>query len=85
MNHELKILPTYFEAVLSGAKTFEIRDDKDRGFQKGDTVTLREFDPNKVMQHQRFTGRRLEREITYVTAFEQKPGYVVFAHREAKP
>lgn len=38
MNHELKILPCYFDAVLSGRKTFEIRDNCDRGFQAGDTV-----------------------------------------------
>lgn len=40
MKHELKTLPVYFEAVLNGDKTFEIRDNSDRGFQKGDTVPL---------------------------------------------
>ena len=40
MNHELKTLPSYFEAVLSGDKTFEIRDNSDRGFQRGDIVDL---------------------------------------------
>ena len=38
MQHNLKILRCYFEPVLSGDKTFEIRDNSDRGFQKGDVV-----------------------------------------------
>lgn len=45
MIHELKIWPQFFEAVKSGNKTFEIREN-DRGFQNGDRVILREFDPN---------------------------------------
>lgn len=86
MHHELKIHPAYFEAVLSGDKTFEIRHDADRGFQKGDTVTLREFDPKKsFMDDYRYTGRELKRVITYVTAYEQKPGWVVFSHNEDRP
>lgn len=39
MEHKLKILPEYFEAVKSGSKTFEVRKD-DRGFQAGDTLFL---------------------------------------------
>lgn len=31
MDHELKIYPKYFDAILSGEKTFEIRRN-DRGF-----------------------------------------------------
>ena len=79
MHHNLKILPAYFEAVALGDKTFEIRDNTDRGFQKGDTVTLLEFDPKK---HGTIsggeTGAALVRRITYVTNYEQKPGFVVF-------
>ena len=78
--HELKILPVYFEAVLSGDKAFEIRYDKDRGFQKGDKVYLDEFDADKpTIDAHRFTGRRIRATISYVTAFEQKEGFVVFA------
>jgi hypothetical protein len=43
MIHELKILPEYFNAVISGEKTFEIRMN-DRGFAKGDLLALNEFD-----------------------------------------
>jgi hypothetical protein len=44
--HELKTWPAYFERLLSGEKTFEVRKD-DRGFQAGDELLLREFDPAK--------------------------------------
>lgn len=47
MNHELKIWPQYYRRVADGSKTFEIRDN-DRGFQAGDTVRLREWDPEPV-------------------------------------
>lgn len=47
MRHELKIWPQYFEPVMFGTKTFEVREN-DRGFQPGDTVALREYDPTVV-------------------------------------
>lgn len=82
MHHDLKILPCYFHAVERGDKTFEIRDDRDRGFQAGDTVALHEFDPTiRSIEAHMFTGRCLLRKITYVTAFEQQPGFVVFSHK----
>lgn len=81
MHHDLKILPCYFDAVERGDKTFEIRDDTDRGFQVGDTVALHEYDPKcGLIESDHFTGRTLLRRITYVTAFKQPPGYVVFSH-----
>jgi ASC-1-like (ASCH) protein len=43
MTHDLKILPEYFDAVLSGDKTFEVRSIKDRTFNLGDTLRLREW------------------------------------------
>ncbi|MGL6403660.1 ASCH/PUA domain-containing protein [Aeromonas hydrophila] len=72
MHHELKILPAYFQPVLDGTKPFEIRDNSDRNFQEGDTVTLNEWDG------ERYTGRQANREITFVTDYAQSPGFVVF-------
>ena len=71
--HQLKILPEYFAPVCLGLKSFEIREN-DRDFQVGDLVELREYLPN----HDRYTGRVLPREITYVTAYAQQANYVVF-------
>lgn len=70
MIHELKIKPEYFAAVVSGDKTFEIRNNADRNFQVGDTLLFWEWNGG-------FTGRTAERTVSYITDFEQKPGYVV--------
>lgn len=58
--HELKTWPPYFEAVLEGRKTFEIRRD-DRGFGVGDTLLLKEWDPRGSFTD--FGGRYTLREI----------------------
>ena len=75
MNHIIKILPQYFEAVRDGRKRFEIRVD-DRDYQIGDTVQLAEFDGDK------FTGNFIEIQITYVLRnceeFGLMPGYCIF-------
>ncbi|WP_254203547.1 DUF3850 domain-containing protein [Aeromonas sp. FDAARGOS 1407] len=78
MHHELKIMPRYFQPVLDGAKPFEIRDNSERNFQEGDTVTLNEWDG------ERYTGRSAKRLITFVTDYAQKPGYVVFGMKEVE-
>jgi len=51
MHHFLKIWPQYFYHVKRGTKTFEIRNN-DRGFQQGDTVTLREWNPEATSNRQ---------------------------------
>lgn len=75
MKHELKIWTCYFERVLDGTKTFEVRETYDRSFQKGDRVLLREFDPNYQLYDietasykkiGKFTGRESEFFIGYV-------------------
>lgn len=72
-HHELKINPEYFECVLFGTKTFEIRFN-DRNYEVGDTVTLNEFEP-----HTGYTGRKESFYITYTTQYAQKEGWVVFS------
>jgi hypothetical protein len=74
-NHNLKILPQYFEAVAKGLKTFEIVFN-DRDYKIGDRIILMEFDGNT------YTGREVAAEITFMTNYEQKPGYIVFSFRK---
>lgn len=47
MNHEIKIDPVYYARVADGSKTFEIRNN-DRGYQSGDTVTIKEWDRSPI-------------------------------------
>lgn len=68
--HELKILPEYFEAVVSGNKRFEIRKN-DRNYKKGDILRLNEY------QDGQYTGDVHVAEITYITDYVQQDGYVV--------
>ncbi len=68
--HELKILPEYFEAVVSGNKRFEIRKN-DRNYKKGDILCLNEY------QDGQYTGDVHVAEITYITDYAQQDGYVV--------
>lgn len=68
--HELKILPKYFNSVVSGEKTFELRKD-DRGFEVGDILILKEFNPNKKYEtiegdESHFSGRKILKEINYI-------------------
>lgn len=70
--HELKTWPPYFEAVVLGFKTFEIRK-LDRNFDIGDTLRLREWLPDK----EEYTGRECRVTVTYMTDFEQRIGYGV--------
>lgn len=56
---EKKILPWYFDAVVSGRKNFELRRDSD-DFVVGNVLVLREWDGLG------YTGRSVSRTITYV-------------------
>lgn len=60
MIHELKIAPRYFQAVAIGIKTFEVRL-KDRPYQVGDRLLLKEFSPNIG-----YTGRTCLVMVTYI-------------------
>ena len=58
---EKKIWPEYFQQVLDGKKTFELRLN-DFEINEGDTLLLREWDPNT----KEYTGREVERKVGYV-------------------
>ena len=74
--HSVKILPTYFEAIISGDKTFEIRYN-DRDYKVGELLCLKEFCDGD------YTGRETVREICYIIDDSAycKEGYVVLGIR----
>ena len=76
--HNLKTVACYWDEVKAGNKTFEIRDDRDRSFQKGDRVELVRLREGSVMALVDTCRKPILAEITYVTAYRQKEGYVVF-------
>ncbi len=61
MRIEKKTWPKLFQDILDGKKTFDLRL-ADFECQEGDILVLREFDPKT----KEYTGRVLEKEITYV-------------------
>ena len=67
--HMLKTDPAFFQDVLDGKKTFEIRFN-DRGYQIGDLVVLKEtkFTGQQMKSGQTlvYTGREIQKRISYV-------------------
>jgi hypothetical protein len=80
ITHDLKTWPEYFEALWSGDKTFELRED-DRGFDVGHRLLLREYDPDADA----FTGRVIFAKVTYLMPVSEfvpvADGYVIMAIR----
>ena len=73
MIHELKIAPMYFDSVISGKKTFEVRKD-DRDYQENDVLILKEYDNNA------YTGREYAVIVTYILRGEYcKDGYCIMS------
>ncbi len=72
MEHRLKIMPEFYQAVADGRKTFELRKD-DRGFSVGDGLILSEWDGND------FTGREYRCVIDYLLKDYDGlcPGYAI--------
>lgn len=59
--NEKKCWPEYFEKILSGDKTFDVRL-ADWKCNIGDILVLKEWDP----ETKKFTGRSIEKKITYI-------------------
>lgn len=84
MLHELKIKKSFADAIVSGDKTFEIRNN-DRGFQKGDLIKFKvipdEIDSEPIINH------FLEKPtyiITYIlSGWGLQDGYVVLGIKQA--
>ena len=58
---EKKILPEYFELIVSGKKTYDFRL-ADFEVKEGDILLLKEWDKRTGD----FTGREIEKQVTYV-------------------
>ncbi|MCA9344065.1 DUF3850 domain-containing protein [Candidatus Saccharibacteria bacterium] len=59
--HEKKILPEYFDKILAGEKTYELRL-ADWECTKGDTLVLIEIDPDSKEP----TGRTMSKKVGFV-------------------
>ncbi|PIN93514.1 hypothetical protein COU61_00850 [Candidatus Pacearchaeota archaeon CG10_big_fil_rev_8_21_14_0_10_35_13] len=58
---EKKVLPKYYEKIISGEKKFELRL-ADFECKEGDVLLLREWNP----ETKEYTGRSVEKKVTYV-------------------
>ena len=67
-HHYLKCWPMYFEEILTGRKTFDVRATADRIFQAGDAVTFCEFSP----QTKNYLGR--EHTVEVIGVYHDLPG-----------
>ena len=79
--HELKCWPEFFNAIIEGRKTFEIRKN-DRDYQPGDCLVLKEWQPNvtgTAALDGEYTGRETRQMVPYVTTWAQIPGHVVMS------
>lgn len=61
MKIEKKVWPEYFQKILEGKKTYELRL-ADWECNEGDILVLHEWDPVT----KEYTGRSVEKEVTYV-------------------
>lgn len=59
--HVVKSWPEFFQPLMDGTKTFEIRFD-DRHYAVGDVLHIREYDDRAG----KFTGREVRRRVTYL-------------------
>jgi len=61
MKIKKKIWSEYFQKILDGKKTYELRL-ADWECREGDILVLQEWDPKT----KKYTGREIEKEVTYV-------------------
>ncbi|MBX0291433.1 DUF3850 domain-containing protein [Hymenobacter sp. HSC-4F20] len=81
--HELKVWPACFAAVLTGSKTFDVRFN-DRNFQIGDALLLREYEP----ESEQYSGRTTARWVSYLLqggSFGIETGWCVLGLSEHPP
>lgn len=78
--HNLTIFNDFADAVVSGDKTFEIREN-DRGYQKGDHIKFQAIDKTGLKNQHGINGKLYL--ITFVmNGWGIKNGYVVLGIKE---
>lgn len=81
MTHQLKIKQCFADPVLSGDKSFEVRYNADRGFQKGDKVHFTVIDDTGISMSHALNRKTFV--ITYVlSGYGLKEDYVAFGIQE---
>lgn len=87
VTHRIKLEPRYFDRILSGQKTFEIRKN-DRDYQVGDRLSMYPCYPKKdagiTWHHGGMESRNIEADVTYITSEFQQEGYCVLGIKLAK-
>lgn len=78
IEHDLKTWPEFFEEVVAGNKTFEVRF-KDRDYRVGDTLRLREWS----LATQSYSGRETKQLVTYTMSgrFGVAPDHIIMGLR----
>jgi len=74
---EKKTWPEYFQAIMDGRKTFDLRL-ADWEIEVGDTLILKEWDP----ESKDYTGRELRKEVTYVIRTKEVEQWDMFTKDE---
>ena len=76
MEHDLKTWPGTFECLRKGFKNFEFRKD-DRGFDLGDVLNLREWNPAS----EEYSGKSEKRRVGYIirNSFGIPEGYCIMS------
>lgn len=71
ITHEVKSWPPFFDEIIAGRKTHDLRRANDRDFAIGDRLMHLEWDPDTLQ----YTGRTALSEITYITNQEVPCAY----------
>jgi len=62
--HDLKIAPVYYEAIMAGVKTWEVRR-ADRDYQPGDVLRLRKWGSEPLGTEPRYLGAEIRAIVAY--------------------
>lgn len=80
--HKLKILNDFADCIISGDKTFEIREN-DRGFQKGDFIQFQAIEKNGLSNKHMINDKIFEI-IFVLNGWGLENGYVALGIKESK-